>query len=325
MEEKEKYTVQDFLADPAFKAWILHGKKQELWKNFMDDYPHKIQDIKRAKELLLTLATFTQQSSTENQKSAWRNIALHMEETPVYPIKRNRRLYAYWVAAVSIVLTIGSMLFSYFNQHTATDQVYTSLAGEEKLITLPDSSTVLLIGNSELRHPITWSDNGREVWIQGNAFFDITHTQQSSPFLVHTSPHGTIEVLGTTFSVNATARQVLVHLEEGSIRFAYDGQEVTLVPGEAISLSNQQLILKQSPNVSVMWNKKEIVLENAPLRDILDINEQVFGSRIRLPHDVDPDQLLEGTLPIDRQEHLLEALSLLLNTNIQLEPFSSRK
>lgn len=322
MNDKEGYTVQDFLADPAFKLWILHGKEHDVWTRFMHEHPHKAPAIKEAKELILTLATFTQQSSPQTQEDAWRNISVELTRSrnKKSHFKQKRRFYLYSAATILILLTFGLLLFNHSNKPVGVDKVYHSVSGQEKLITLPDSSTILLIGKSTLRYSGSWRDDHREVFIDGNAFFQVKHKQDAQPFLVQTSSEGTIEVIGTSFSVNATTEQILVHLEEGIIRFAYDGKQVTLAPGESISLSREHKVLKHSPNVVILWNKKEIILENAPLHAILDINKQVFGRSINLPDNVNPDQLLEGTLPIDRQEHLLEALSLLLNSQLYLEP-----
>src|SRR5690606_6443509 len=66
---------------------------------------------------------------------------------------------------------------------------------------LPDGSRVWLNAASSLVYPLTFSDEIREVELEGEAYFDITHNP-SVPFVVKSNGQE-IEVLGTEFNVSA--------------------------------------------------------------------------------------------------------------------------
>jgi ferric-dicitrate binding protein FerR (iron transport regulator) len=70
-----------------------------------------------------------------------------------------------------------------------------------QLINLPDGSTVVLNKNSKLEYPPHFNAKTRDVYLNGEAFFDIKHNP-SKPFIVHTGSIST-KVLGTAFNIQA--------------------------------------------------------------------------------------------------------------------------
>jgi ferric-dicitrate binding protein FerR (iron transport regulator) len=78
-----------------------------------------------------------------------------------------------------------------------------------QLINLPDGSKVVLNANSKLEYPAGF-DQTREVYLDGEAYFDIAHDPEK-PFIVHTGSLST-KVLGTAFNVNAYRSQQFVEV-----------------------------------------------------------------------------------------------------------------
>lgn len=329
---KEHYTVQDFLTDPEFKEWVLHGRGAAGWNDFIRYHPHKAEEIRTARQLLLTLATPSLQSSEEMRREAWRFISLQIDEpTAMEPTaevpRRSVSRYLPWLAAACALFILSVVLYSYFGKTTTSYQIYYTEAGQEKRILLPDSTEVLLVGQSQLRHSAEWDEDApREVWVEGNAYFDVKKTckpaTEAAPhdhFVVHTESAGRVEVLGTTFSVSKISDRVVVHLQSGSIRFSYEDQALLLSPGEAAELSAHRLTRQPASPLTALWNTKELVLDGAPLREVIDLYQKVFGTAMNLPKTVDLDQLLDGTIPFGSPEEAVEALSMLLNTPFTLQ------
>ena len=79
-----------------------------------------------------------------------------------------------------------------------------------QLINLPDGSKVVLNANSKLEYPPGFSNNTREVYLDGEAYFDIAH-DPGKPFIVHTGSIST-RVLGTAFNINAYRSQQFVEV-----------------------------------------------------------------------------------------------------------------
>ena len=129
--------------------------------------------------------------------------------------------------------------------------VRTKAGGITSLI-LADGSKVWLNSKSEIRYPVTFDDEFREVALKGEAYFEIEKAKDH-PFLVRSEQH-TIKVLGTKFNVNNR----------------YHGYLSTLLEGK-IALTNQKTDLGDHTNI------------NYPV--ILEPNESYNGSRVTSVED----------------------------------------
>lgn len=102
--------------------------------------------------------------------------------------------------------------------------------GEYRLV-LSDRTHIHVNAESHLSYPVAFNQTKREVYLQGEAYFDVEKDTRK-PFIVHTEL-GNIEVLGTRFNVTAYGDdRVLVTLEEGSVKIVRDGKEYLLAPGQ---------------------------------------------------------------------------------------------
>ncbi|MBO6168886.1 MAG: FecR family protein [Bacteroidales bacterium] len=81
---------------------------------------------------------------------------------------------------------------------------------------LDDGTRVYLRPGAEIRYNVSTLPGSREVNLQGDAYFDVSHNE-AKPFIVHTDNIG-IRVLGTAFSVSAAPEVSQVVLERGSVR-----------------------------------------------------------------------------------------------------------
>jgi len=73
--------------------------------------------------------------------------------------------------------------------------------GSKSQLVLPDGSKVWLNAGSKLRYSLQFNQAIREVYLEGEAFFDVSKNK-NKPFLVRTTGV-TIKVLGTAFNVKA--------------------------------------------------------------------------------------------------------------------------
>lgn len=90
------------------------------------------------------------------------------------------------------------------------------LAGEYHF-TLSDGTKVWINSDSELTFPVTFEGNSREVFVKGEAYFEV-ESDKTRPFIVHAGEVA-IEVLGTKFNVSAyeESRQVTTTLAQGKV------------------------------------------------------------------------------------------------------------
>jgi transmembrane sensor len=89
--------------------------------------------------------------------------------------------------------------------------------GERSQVLLADGSSVILDAGSTLRHPEQFADNSREVYLDGEGYFEVVGNAEW-PFIVHAG-NARIGVLGTKFNVRAweVDQRVQVAVAEGSV------------------------------------------------------------------------------------------------------------
>lgn len=106
--------------------------------------------------------------------------------------------------------------------YTATDPevdvIYNTVrtkAGGITSLVLADGSKVWLNSKSEIRYPVNFNPNYREVALKGEAYFEVEKAAER-PFYVRSEGH-TIKVLGTRFNVNNRPDGFMSTLLEGKI------------------------------------------------------------------------------------------------------------
>lgn len=110
--------------------------------------------------------------------------------------------------------------------------------GKRSAIHLPDGTKVWLNSGSKLIYPVAFTTDKREVYLEGEAYFDVTHNKEW-PFFVR-AKNLDIKVLGTEFYVssNKDSQKNYAVLVDGSITFStgtwLNKVEKILVPGERI-------------------------------------------------------------------------------------------
>lgn len=154
------------------------------------------------------------------------------------------------VATILAFICIGSLLLLLLKQKPVAEG-YTTITtplGQRSMIELSDGSKVWLNAGSKLRYPDHFNGDLREVFLEGEAFFDVAKNERN-PFIVHTSEIN-IRVLGTEFNVKS-------YPDEGII-------ETTLVSGavDIESLEKKETLLKLVPNQKAVYIKKSTALNN---------------------------------------------------------------
>jgi ferric-dicitrate binding protein FerR (iron transport regulator) len=201
---------------------------------------------------------------------------------------------------------------------------YHTGAQEKLRIELPDNSVVYLNSGSTLRVAKKWeAGTQREVWLKGEAFFNVKHGPEigSAKFSVHTAG-AKVEVLGTQFNVYERAEQTKVVLNLGKIKLELKEQEQTVVmqPGDMVEFSqaSRTVTRKQvKPQLYTSWKESQIVFDETPLREIIILVENSFRVQVR----VEDSALLDRKMTFKLQENdldlLLEAISKTFNLQIK--------
>lgn len=133
--------------------------------------------------------------------------------------------------------------------------------GSEYSIVLADGSKVKMNADSHLDFPVQFG-NTREVKLEGEAFFDVTH-DESRPFIIKARNH-TIYVLGTTFNISAYPNEeVSVTLVNGKLKVVSPSDEYYLLPGENYS-SNNAKVTKVETEFYTSWTEGAMEFDSMP-------------------------------------------------------------
>ncbi len=227
-----------------------------------------------------------------------------------------RRLYG-WIgsAAAAVLLLIGSIWL--LQQHRANKEIlHQSAYGEVRELFLPDSSLVVLNGNSSLRFKKDWQKGGtRVVRMSGEAYFKVRKKPATQAKFQVITNDLTVEVLGTAFNVNTHKNKTTVFLEEGEVKINLDHQldrTMNLSPGEAIRYSTidqkvtqpEKVVQEQQPN----WRAGFIQFQETPLKLILEELSEAHRLSFVIASTVLADTPFTVTLPTENIDETMAVL-----------------
>ena len=171
-----------------------------------------------------------------NGSKAWQQVQKHIHfQKRKYFLLRSVGKIAASVIVVFLSVWAGTKV-DHLKQRTQCTEVF-SPAGQKTRIILPDSSIVLLNGNSQIRYNQNFNEDNRKVELKGEGYFDV-RKDFSKQFIVSTSELD-IKVFGTSFNVKANEddQNVEVGLNSGKIGIDRDKKEIIqLIPGQVANL-----------------------------------------------------------------------------------------
>ncbi|WP_080238076.1 FecR family protein [Spirosoma rigui] len=228
-----------------------------------------------------------------------------------------------WAAAcVGTLLLVTGGYWGYKQLYPA-DLVQQTAFGQTTTLTLPDGSLVTLNGNSRLRYAPQWaSGQSREVWLDGEGFFRVTHQPQHERFVVHLPNKLNIEVLGTQFDVLARQSRARVVLNNGKIRLDVGNKKndrLVMQPGDLFYADVKSKVFyrkRVDPTVQSAWQEGKLRFEGTTLREVAQMLEETYGVQITFTDPALLEQAISGTIPNKDLETILTGLSTLFDLHI---------
>ena len=139
---------------------------------------------------------------------------------------------------------------------------------------LSDGTRVWLNAESELRFPVQFGTGEREVYLKGEAYFDV-RKDVTRRFIVHLK-ESNVTVLGTSFNIKAYGDEDYIYttLVEGKVRFTSEKEheEVTLRPGmqSVLNLKSGKTELKEvEVEQFTAWRQGRFVFPSTTLGDLM--------------------------------------------------------
>jgi transmembrane sensor len=252
---------------------------------------------------------------------AWQDFKkrLPAQQIPLQKEKTGKvfNLLRYWSAAAAIALLIGLCWWLYPSSNKrealALRTMYAVPNGERKLITLPDSSKIWMNAGSSIQVPAEWGrDSIREVWLDGEGFFEVTKNP-ARPFIVHAASTD-IRVLGTSFNIEAyQPSPVAVTVATGKVRFsANNGGAVTLTPDQrAVFTAADTSFHTTLTDASLYngWRQGVLQFNDEPLEKVIATLERTFAVRLKMVGEFSTGQYCTARFNRDESlDNILQSL-----------------
>ncbi|CAL1519861.1 FecR family protein [Chitinophaga sp. MM2321] len=210
----------EFIRDDRFIQWVLDPDTTNIayWEHWMAEHPHHIDSLMKAREIVISMRDLPQPGidpalpeeiyAAIDQGIATEQSTSHVLLTPV-----RRRIPYRWMS-VAAAIAGGIVLVSVFinnnnknkpavvqidSQEINGEVIRTNKTTDNQVAYLTDGSTVVLQSGASIHHETFLQRPQREVYLKGDAFFNIAKDAQR-PFFVYT-PKVAIRVLGTSFNV----------------------------------------------------------------------------------------------------------------------------
>lgn len=267
-------------------------------------YVVKLHDMSEAVKNIdpaASLAAFKQriaQRKVEQKKSSW------------------SRVFGYVAAAVACMIIVGS--FFMFRDRGEMCEIFAD-GGQQKVIVLPDKSTVELKANSTIAFNSNFTKK-REVKLDGEAVFNVVK-MDGVPFTV-TAKGAEIIVKGTKFHFKAysDSSNIEAVLIQGAIDFSTYSNKLALKPNQKVVYN------KGSRRVNIFEVDAELEVfgqrffDAEPLGTVINTLEQVYDCRISFTDASMENIKFTGT--VDRSnllDHTLKIVTLTTGTSFRRE------
>ncbi|MCU0353460.1 MAG: DUF4974 domain-containing protein [Cytophagales bacterium] len=216
------------------------------------------------------------------------------DETPVRVLRLTPWLR--WAAAIALPLVAVAAFFYMQTRPAQSVAPQASLlekaipVGQKSFLTLPDGSKVWLNADSKLKYPKVFAGSTREVYLEGEAFFDVVKNPKQ-PFVIRTA-QAQIQVLGTSFDVKAypDSKTVETVVVTGKVKVsdpANDKNFVLLQPNEkgvyraeSRKITKATVAQQEEKAEYVDWKTGTLAFHDESLPEIAAKLERWYGVKV---------------------------------------------
>lgn len=192
----------------------------------------------------------------------------------------------------------------------------TTPRGRQFRITLPDGTKAWLNAASSLRYPVNFNGSERLVEVAGEVYFEVQQ-DVNKPFRIKVGPDLEIQVLGTSFNINAYEDEHAIHTTvlTGSIQVSTAAaQPVVLKPGQQASLtrSTGRMVLQAADEeAAIAWKNGNFLFDKADIKTIMRQLARWYNLEVSFGEV--PGKTFSGTIP--RDVNVSQVFKILESTN----------
>ncbi len=232
------------------------------------------------------------------------------------PQQKEVRVSFGWIkyaAAAMIVFAIGFVIIS----NLVGDGLNVEKLADGSEITLHDEASI---------QSVRITEEIREVTLTGKAYFDIERDEER-PFIVVTD-NARIEVLGTTFMIDATNSSTEVCVESGIVALTKPGKPgktdltVKLEKGEMGTVENikEGIVKKNNTNANYLsWKTKTLIFEQSKMSDVESTLEDVYGIEIEFENNALSNCRLTAKFKERKPKDAIEIIARTFNLSFEFQ------
>ena len=165
--------------------------------------------------------------------------------------------------------------------------------GKQFKLVLPDGTRVWMNAASSIRYPARFGDKTRDVQITGELFFEVAK-EPSKPFRVLLDDGSRLEVLGTSFNINAYEDEGNINttLIDGSVRVESSGvNAVVLKPLQQAQLrrgNKREIRLLDDPDIEKItaWKNGAFDFSNTSLVEMMRQLARWYNITVEYPQGI---------------------------------------
>lgn len=330
------YSVTDFVADESFQAFVADADSAagRFWQAWLAQHPAQQAAADEAHALVAGLYPgpfYPVSAELKHQELLRLRQSLQAAKPqPWFSWRRRTRLLV-GTSAVAVLAAVG-----WWQWPAPAGPTTRYLAGpnQQRTLTLPDGSVVVLNANAALTTAAEWPAAApREVWLTGEAYFRVTHrappavrdpatAPASARFIVHAGGLD-IGVLGTQFNVNSQPTGTKVVLTSGKVavdrRAWFTHEDLLMQPGDLVETSTLAPSLARrrvQPALYSAWTQGYLQLRQTSVRAIVQLLRDDYGWQVEVTDSALLHQTLTGVLPAANPDLLLPALAKSLGVKV---------
>lgn len=255
-------------------------EEEETLKSWIDSTPDNKATFEETKKIW-EQSNSTQQNFNPDVDKAWAKVSSKVD-SPHLQIshKKPKDNFIYYIKRIAAILIFGAGLsLAYYHIKEAYIPTYVETIipeGEIKELTLSDGTKVWLNESSKLKYPEEFKRNKREVFLTGEAFFEVAK-DADKPFIIN-SQNSITEVLGTSFNVKSYLDDddIIVTVVEGKVSFT--GKDISDAPlilekddkGILNKVTNTLTKQKNDDLNFMAWKTGQLIFKATPIKDVAE-------------------------------------------------------
>lgn len=307
----------DISQESELKNWIEQSSEnKQIYQEYKELWEIDPAIIEDQKDILI------------NKEVAWDLITARIEETEkdnkTVSFRQSSKAVLYTLTGIAAMFLLFWGLYYLLPGESSAKMIsYEAKPGERKEFTLPDGTIVSFNGESTITFAENFKGKQRNVIFSGQAFFEVAENPEK-PFIINFEkiPHSAIEVLGTSFYVNAKFEEKN-HLEvdvlSGNVKFGHKNESLLLEKDEKGILDLVTYEMKKdslSHYNFLAWKTGILEFTESPLGEVFQSLEETYEIRIVAAGAVN-EKKLTARFENEKPEDIFKTLSILFGLEIE--------